>query len=85
MQAIQLLYGTAAKLRSILRGVRFYERCINTAFFTVGSLQEALICCDSYAGMESLQKADDPPPFPINKETEIHLSTNKLKDLQKDM
>ena len=30
--------------------------------FTIGSFKEALICRDSYVGMESLQKADEPPP-----------------------
>jgi len=33
-------------------------------WFTIGSFKEALICRDSYAGMESLQKADESQPSP---------------------
>jgi len=37
---------------------------------------------DSDAGIESLQKVDDPH---IKNDTEMHLSTKCLKDLQKDI
>jgi len=50
--------------------------------FAIGSYKESIICRDWDAGIESLQNVDDPHSM---NETEMHLSTKYLKELQKDI